>query len=436
MQPADLLKALKDNGCTRLLAKRLAPNDNSKNQIYLGGDYSAIQVLPFGSLVDDTSVVASSKRARLKANVSLSWVDEGGGIEEASHSNLILYPKYPEVRLSGLLQGLRTRHQSDVIASRDEGRWLFLGITQAGQILAYACKAASPCANWAESLSSQLPVVGVFCEFPLNGHDARSNIQQVLGDIAGKGWIRSKRLNGAGETRPCESENCGGYTLEAEMEIRPNGRADPDYEGWEVKQFHVTDLREPIGAQLTLFTPEPDGGVYCSEGVEEFIRQYGYPDVSGIADRINFGGAHRFGISHPRTSLTLTLAGWNTTTKKIDSVSGGIRLVDARENVAASWSFPDLINHWKRKHAKAVYVPSLKATDPLRYRYGSKVFFGIGTDFPLVLDSVTKGHVIYDPGIKMENSSKSPTIKRRSQFRILFKNLSGLYRQTGWWDLG
>src|ERR1035438_1963670 len=139
MTPDQLLAVMRDHGALRMVAKRLAPNDNSKNQIYLGGDYSAIQVLPFGRLVEDTSVVASSKRARLKANVSLSWVDEAGGIEGASHSNLILYPKYPEVRLSGLLHGLRTRVQSDVIASRDEGRWLFFGITPTGQILAYAC---------------------------------------------------------------------------------------------------------------------------------------------------------------------------------------------------------------------------------------------------------------------------------------------------------
>ena len=42
-------------GVTRLVFKRLAPNDNSKNQVYLGGDYSALQILPFSEVTADIS---------------------------------------------------------------------------------------------------------------------------------------------------------------------------------------------------------------------------------------------------------------------------------------------------------------------------------------------------------------------------------------------
>jgi hypothetical protein len=426
---------MRDRGCTRLLGKRLSPNDNSKNQIYLGGDYSAIHLLPFGRLVEDASVVASSKRARLKAAVSLSWIDGNGAVEEAAHANLILYPKYPEVRLSGVLLGLRGRDPSMVIANRDDGRWLFLGIVPDGRILAYACSASSPCAAWAEGCSLNSPAFGVFREFALARDDSKQRIQAALRRIASEGWIRSKRLDGAGRISSCEAENCGGYTLEAELGIRPNGRAEPDFEGWEVKQFNVEDLERPVGEQITLFTPEPDGGVYSSEGVEAFLRRFGYPDMSGIADRINFGGAHKYGVTHPRTNLILTLAGWDAAAKKIESVSGGIQLVDSVGTVAAVWSFAALINHWKRKHAKAAYVPSTRRLEPREYRYGFKVLSGIGTDFPLVLDALVRGQVFYDPGIKMEQASGTPIIKRRSQFRIRFRDLSSLYQNTEWWDL-
>ena len=60
---------------------------------------------------------------------------------------------------------------------------------------------------------------------------------------------------------------------------------------------------------------------------------------------------------------------------------------------------------------------------------------GLGTEFPLVLRSLTAGLVIYDPGIKMEHSSGKPLIKRRSQFRILFRNLGSLYHRTEPWDI-
>ncbi len=42
-------------GVRRLVAKRLAENDNSKNQIYLGGGFEALNVLPFGDIYEDGS---------------------------------------------------------------------------------------------------------------------------------------------------------------------------------------------------------------------------------------------------------------------------------------------------------------------------------------------------------------------------------------------
>lgn len=437
MSPSDLFDAYRRNGCTRVLAKRLAPNDNSKNQIYLGGDYTAINLLPFGELAEDDRVLAGSVRSRLKASVDFRWLVRDGSLHPAPQANLILYPKYPEVRLSGMLAGAGPGAPSDVIPTRDEGRWLILGITPAGVIVGYACNADAPVARWAEENAPKAPRFGVFLEFPLVEGDFRRGIQDALRTIAEKGWIRSKRLNSRGEPVSSENPNSGGYTLEAELGIKPNGRADPDYDGWEVKQFGVDRLEDPRGGRITLFTPEPDAGFYKEGGFEAFMRKYGYPDKKGRADRTNFGGAHLCNRVHALTGMRLTLSGWDATERNITSLDGGIHLLDPTGYPAAIWSFSALINHWARKHAKTVYVPSLMRTDPRQYRYGFRVLAGIGTEFPLFLDAVSAGNVIYDPALKIVDvEGAPPKPKKRNQFRITFRNIPALYTSSEWWELG
>jgi hypothetical protein len=41
---------------------------------------------------------------------------------------------------------------------------------------------------------------------------------------------------------------------------------------------------------------------------------------------------------------------------------------------------------------------------------------------------MASGNIYYDPGIKMENASAKPKIKKRSQFRIKSQNLPYLYK--------
>ena len=41
-----LLGVLGQHGASRVYVKALSPNDNSKNQIYLGGDFSALNIIP------------------------------------------------------------------------------------------------------------------------------------------------------------------------------------------------------------------------------------------------------------------------------------------------------------------------------------------------------------------------------------------------------
>lgn len=422
----------------RFYAKKLAPNDNSKNQVYLGGGFSALNVIPHGSVVTDGSDLAGSVRERAKAQVGFYWVDEEGR-HPAPNAQLILYPKYPEVRMSGFLMRCRNA-PADVMRSRDEGRVLFLGVLPDGKVLGYAVFADHPLARELDSLG-ELAQTGVFVDlsvFTAKQKSSRDDMLDALAAIHAKGWIDSKKLSKDGTQVPYKARNGGGYTLEAELGISPNGYADPDYLGWEVKQFGVNDFTSfRAKSPVTLMTPEPSGGEYRAEGAESFVRRYGYADKSGKPDRINFGGIYSATKGfHKQTGLELRLTGFDPASGKITDMNGGIHLVARDDAVAAAWHFSAIMEHWNRKHAKAVYVPSLTKAPPPYYSYGNVVQLCEETDFLLFLAGVAAGAVYYDPALKIERASTAkPETKWRSQFRVRHSQLGSLYHHQTDYDL-
>lgn len=439
----DQLKAiLRNQQCSVLYVKSLSENDNTKNQIYLAGDFSALNKFPIGDIERDSSSQAGSVRDRFKANTEFYWVNADGTIEKAEGANLIFYPRYPEVRLSGLLRGVSSAARNTLLAQRCRGRVLFLATSTERKIYAWIDSADSPIAQDVNQLILQQAIKpdGVFYAIPLTTESTTDEDRILfsrLRKIHDSGWIRSKRLDSNGNILPCRAPNCGGYTLEAELGVRPNGKAEPDFMGWEIKQFASLNFEKPSGNQITLMTPEPDGGYYKSHGVEAFVRKFGYPDRKGRPDRLNFGGVHYCGRLNSLTNLTLHINGYDSKSGKILDTSGSVNLLTESDDIAASWSFSGLLKHWNKKHAKAVFVPSQARRDPhLAYRFGNKVFTGRGADFTLVLTALNNGWVVYDPGIKLENaSSSSPKTKQRSQFRVKVATLSALYQQAEWMEL-
>ncbi|AEI52150.1 MvaI/BcnI family restriction endonuclease [Runella slithyformis] len=420
-----LKNIMADNGCTKVFVKPLAPNDNSKNQVYLGGS-DIFNLFPMSDITAESP--GEWKRERFKATSDFAWIGEEGQLFKAPNAQFILYPKYPEVRFSGFLSKC-VNAPSDLMTIRQAGRLLFLSVSNTGQILGFVTAPDSVLAR--EFLNVPSRQEGVFRTFELMKRDSKVILMKELSRIYQLGWIPSKRLDKYGAVLDCNAPNCGGYTLEAELGITPNGYSEPDFLGWEVKQFGVTNLKKPGNAVITLMTPEPTEGLYVSEGVEYFIRNYGYPDQNGREDRLNFGGVHKASIKHPRTSLTLELIGFDADAGKIKSAGGKIALVDEQGNEAAAWSFAALLQHWNRKHNQACYVPSKSETDPLRrYCYGNLVTLGVETDFQLFLAQMHLGNIYYDPGIKMENISVKPVVKRRSQFRMSSQYLGSLYKRN------
>ena len=207
-------------------------------------------------------------------------------------------------------------------------------------------------------------------------------------------------------------------------------RVESDFLGWEVKQRAVTSFaRTDAGTAITLMTPEPTGGFYKEQGVEAFIRRFGYPDKNDKPDRLNFGGIHPAGERQPSTGLTMQLARYDAAQRKITDASGAIALVSDAGEVAAAWAFSGLLAHWARKHTRAAYVPSMRRTEPhWQYAYGARVRMAQRTDGLRLLKALACGAVYYDPGIKLENAStEKAKTKKRSQFRVASRNIAALY---------
>jgi MvaI/BcnI restriction endonuclease family len=418
------------NGVTRLLVKELAPNDNSKNQPYVArGNLDAINILPTGDFrVERTG----HGNETLKAPLSFYWLQSDGTVSLAPGTQVILYPQYPEIRLSGFLSGANGA-PSDIMNTRAAGRLLFLGTTNSRRVIAWASFADSALARAYAALGKR-ERLGVFSVLPLVdgelGISTREILVREIRRIHRLDWIDSKALTRDGSLVECKSSHCVGYTLEAELGVARNGISEPDFRGWEVKATTVTKLDgQPSSKAVTLMTPEPTGGYYRSHGAEAFVRKFGYPDKKGRADRRNFGGIFLAGVRHVGTKLTMTLDGFDSKKSKLLNPAGSLALLTDQGAIAAEWSFASLMSLWNRKHAQAVYVPAEARTDPRRqYRYGGAVRVAEGTDFLKLLEAIALGAVYYDPGIKTENeSTATPRTKRRSQFRIKSNQLSTLY---------
>jgi hypothetical protein len=412
-------------GCRNLYAKILAKNDNSKQQIYFGPGFSALSLFPNKGVQPDDK----PGNETFKAQLSFSWISPDGLLDCAPGAQLILYPQYPEVRFSGFLRGCRNA-PNHLLTSREHGRILFLGVTRDETVLGFVAGAGSPLAE-EFSQNYREPDTGVFSEVSIpiasGNHDSRSALLNDLMRIHRLGWIESKRLGGDGTIQPCRASNCGGYTLEAELGIVPNGRSEPDYLGYEVKQTTVPNFERLESGIITLMTPEPTGGLYQEAGTKTFLRKYGYPDRMGREDRINFGGNFKVGARNSTTGLTMMLLGYGQ--GKILDKNGKIALVADDGEIAASWNFQSMMEHWTRKHAHAAYVPSMMRKEPTQqYCYARSIRLASKPDFLLVIRALENGVIYYDPGIKLENAStENSRIKKRSQFRIKSKDLGAIY---------
>lgn len=434
-----LISLFSDLGVDKIYTKHLASNDNSKNQIYVGSHLTDLAFIPTGQPVP--SATASNKTKDLKRQilykvpVDLSWVDAEGNVYPAPNAKLIYYPQYPEVRFSGYLLGSKVKISEWMDRYKrgtSPGRWLILGVANSGKVYAYLATSESALSNELHQ-ADFLNVGSVLLQLD-TAHtgiiDTRAALLARLSEIHGMGWVPGQRLRGDGHLMHYTAANGGGYTLEALLDIIPNGLSEPDYLGWEVKQYGVSAFPNKGSKPTTLMTPEPDGGYYRVNGASNFVRTFGYPDKSGKEDRLNFGGRHFSNALCKTTNLFMRVEGFDPEAGRITDAEGAITLRNVEDTLAASWSFSKIMDHWKRKHSQAVYVPCLMRASAggREYFYGNHIELGTGTNFEMFLSATVAKAVYYDPGLKLENASTAkPRVKVRNQFRINHGNLSGLY---------
>ena len=221
--------------------------------------------------------------------------------------------------------------------------------------------------------------------------------------------------------------NAGGYTLEALLGIRPNGRPAPDFEGWEIKAHRVSNFAKPGNALLTLLTVGPTGGFYHEEGPEAFVRRFGYAPSNGYPGKLNLYSDHFVGRRNAKTGLTLHLRQSDRRADHAVAPWGALVLSEDDGSPAAVWHFSKLEEHWNRKHALAAFVPYI--SDGRAFLYGPLVQTGQGTDFGRFLDMLAAGRISYDPGLSLAYANdRRCRVRRRGQFRIRVGDLAGLYR--------
>lgn len=431
MKLNDLAKIMFTNGANRVLVKRLANNDNSKNQIYLGSDFDVIRIIPSGEM---HSAGVSKKGPIFKAPLNLFWLDTSGNLEQAKHSQIILYPNYPETRMSGFLKGctLSPSHlmQPPTPQQRkqraEKQRFLILGVSEK-IVLAY-------CTGWDDPLSEELSqaidrdkllkVATVFYEYVQPGKSTQQKLIEKLHAIYLSGEIESCRLNKQGIMQPYSALNGAGYTLEAQFGITPNGHSDPDFFDWELKAHS--------GSVVTLMTPEPNIGSYLDD-LETFLRQYG---TRKTADRLDFASKHLVGNFNIKTALTMYLDGYDPVSKSITDPSGGLFLKNASGVIVAGWSFDKIIDHWKKKHSNTCFVSYTVRKSSLNYyQFGPEITLGKGTNLDKFLDALYNSVIYYDPGINLKFNGQTWKPKKRNQFRVKWNNISLLYESLQHIDL-
>jgi hypothetical protein len=426
----EIANMFRAEGVENIFVKALASNDNSKNQIYLGGNFSSLNLIPVENwnFTEPSSKKSSLKPGRrlIHGGLHFSWITPSGEKCPAPGAKLILYPQYPEVRLSGFLLGSNVNISewfNEKKSGRSLGRYLVIGVHPLGRSYAYLAVPDSRAAKELEAAGYTVEDEGVLEEvgFSLSkrSKSSRDRLIEELARIHQDSPVQGKKLS-KGKLKTYNASNGGGYTLEAELGIEANGYAGPDFLGWEIKGHS--------GPVVTLMTPEPTGGHYKDKGIDWFIRTYGYPDKKGRPDRLNFGGIHKANVSHKTTGLTFTATGFDEHSKDLD-LDGAIQLLTQHGDVASEWSFAKLLEHWNKKHAQAAYVPySMEMKADRFYHYDRIVDLGIGTDFLKFLEAVSSAGIYLDPGIKMEHASTlKPKIKKRNQFRINYRNLPKLY---------
>lgn len=457
----DVFTRLRAHQCESLVLKKLSKNNNDKNQVYIHKSisiFNSIFDLKFKERDESSSVTkrASKPGKRIPEAVftHFSWLSTDNTLHTVKACRAILYSQYPETRLSGFqtIENEMPRSMSVEYTklANIPDRYLVIGATRSGE--AIAMMIVGPSEQFSNDFLQLENAVssGVIKSASLGKADDRTNDLKslLLENISGK-TLRGCRLDKDGNTIPFTGTQVCGYTLEHALGIKPNADKEGDIFGIELKAISQK--------KVTLFTPEPDGGLY-QQSFPEFMKKYGY--VKG-EDEYRFTGIHRANIRNEKSKLTLKILYLEKGKSKdefilsdydpnrsIDAQSRNLRvaLVDDEGLEAAVWSFERLLNSWGVKHNETVYYPVKKLTNDnlsqieqgykFLVEFDTKAIWCQRTQVSRLFNSIYDGTIILDPAPKYVESNPKLN-KRRSQWRIndIYRDATKLYDEVELVDL-
>lgn len=420
----EIEEILTSHHCEQAFIKKLAKNNNDKNQIYIHrsvGVFNSIFDLDFieRDFSESTTKPASDNSKRIPAAIfkSFSWVNVDRELIRVRECKAILYAQYPETRLSRFQtkSGSMPRSMSVEYTKLPEilNRYLILGATRDGE--AIAIQVVGPAPDFEEEFE-KLPFVA---DTSVIRHIVLSEDQTPTDELMS--LLRSKVANKnypgtilrpSGVSDPFNGTQVPGYTLESALGIASNANKDGDFRGIE--------LKATTQKKVTLMTTEPDEGPYA-ESFASFVQKFGYTQDNGATYRMN--GLHRCGVRVDKTGLTLKIfyrrqvraelicggkvyifdgnlnknqikravelaakensisdikaakengdIKWRTfydtqypyspeLSVDVQSDSLRVSLVDDNNREHAVWTLERLLNNWGKKHNEAVYVQANK----------------------------------------------------------------------------
>lgn len=455
---SELTTLLSTIGAGEAFLKVLPKNANDKNQIYIASDFGVIFDL-FDVTLSERGESSSGTKDRSVPGKSIpeavfndfAWLRRDLSEIKARRVKAIIYTQYPEARLSGLQAIDGSMPQSLSVSftklNPDAKRLLVLAQLPRGKCVGIVCIGMSP------SLEAQIKSLPGFERAPackrLKIEQNRSDaLASKLADVVGLP-LRGCRLDAFGQTLPFSGTQVCGYTLEHALGIIPNSNKDGDLFGIELKTH--------TKPKVTLFTPEPDGGIY-TENFTTFMKTYGYLDSDGD---YRLTGLHRANEVCSKSGLTLQVRETRQDddgevraypynpdtplTPKLDSID--VALVGPCGEVAASWSLKRLMNCWGAKHNEVVYIPASKVTNTNREEfsqgyehlvtYGRKVMWCRDTTAEKLLKAINTGVIYLDPAPKLHSIDPAKN-KRRAQWRVndIAKAAQTLYEHVEFRQIG
>ncbi|MFQ3216896.1 MvaI/BcnI family restriction endonuclease [Paraperlucidibaca sp.] len=464
----EITRTLQNLGADRAVLKMLPRNANDKNQIYFASSFSSLYN-NFDLTLSERGASTSLTKDRSAPGSyipeavfnAFSWVRRDGSLVQARNVKVIIYTQYPEARLSGFTTIDNSMPKSLSIdftkANPEAKRLLVLGRLPGGACVALMYLNISV---ELEAAIAALPGLegSRVCKLLQIDQNLSERLFNQLAAVVGRP-MKGCRLDASGNTLPFTGTQVCGYTLEHALGIAPNSDKDGDLYGIELKTH--------TQVKVTLFTPEPDFGIYA-DSFEGFMRRFGYE--SGEEFRVT--GIHRANVRCAKSGLTLKVREYRVAipgdkksdwirdedgsrqpfpydpTTDLTSKMNGIEVILEADDgtVAAGWSLQRLMNNWGVKHNEVMYLSAQKtananveeASQGYEYQvtYAPKVIWCRETSAERLFQAINDGVIYLDPAPKFVpgNTSKN---KRRAQWRVnnIIKAIETLYVHTEVRDL-